>query len=151
MRFLLALTIFLQAAAPQPTPAFSLKDTKGRAIRLSDYKGKVVLVNFWATWCAPCLAEMPELEKLQREYGKRGLQIVGVSHPTNKASEVIKAIKRLRVSYPILLGDEETLSRFKVSDVLPVTVIVDRDGKVRGRILGILEPDEFEAQVKPLL
>ena len=151
MRFLLALTIFLQAVAPQSAPALSLKDIKGRTIRLSDYKGKVVLVNFWATWCAPCLAEMPELEKLQREYKKRGLQIVGVSHPTDKALDVIKTIKRLRVSYPILLGDEKALSLFKVSDILPVTVIIDRAGKVRGRILGILEPDEFEAQVKPLL
>ncbi len=151
MRFLLALTIFLQASAPQPAPALSLKDTKGRTIRLSDYKGKVVLVNFWATWCAPCLAEMPDLEKLQQEYGKRELQIVGVSHPTDKASEVVKAIKRLRVTYPILFGDEKTLSLFKVSDVLPVTVIIDREGKVRGRILGILEPDEFEEQVEPLL
>ncbi len=150
MRFLLAIVIFFQAATPQ-APVISLKDTKGRTIRLSDYKGKVVLVNFWATWCAPCLAEMPELEKLQREYKKRGLQIVGVSHPTDKAPDVIKAIKRLRVSYPILLGDKETLSVFKVSDILPVTVIIDRDGKVRGRILGILEPDEFEEQVKPLL
>src|SRR5262249_8363363 len=85
MRFLLALTIFLQAAAPQPAPALSLKDTKGRTILLSNYKGKVVLVNFGATWCAPCLAEMPELQRLQQEYQKRGLQIVGISHPIDNA------------------------------------------------------------------
>jgi thiol-disulfide isomerase/thioredoxin len=150
MRFLLAIVIFFQAAAPQ-APVLSLKDTKGRPIRLNDYKGKVVLVNFWATWCAPCLAEMPDLEKLQREYQKKGLQIVGVSYPTEKAPEVTKAIKRLRISYPILLGDEKALSLFKVSDILPVTVIIDRAGKVRGRILGILGPDEFEELVKPLL
>ena len=94
---------------------------------------------------------MPDLEKLQREYRKSGLQIVGVSHPTDKASEVIKAIKRLRITYPILLGDEKRLSRFQVSDVLPMTIIIDRDGKVRGQILGILTPDEVEEQVKPLL
>ncbi len=151
MRFLLALTIFLQAAASQPAPTLALKDTKGRTIRLRDLKGKVALLNFWATWCAPCLAEMPELQRLQREYQRRGLQIIGVSHPTDKAPEVIKAVKRLRVSYPILLGDEEALSLFKVSDVLPQTIIIDREGKIRGRILGILEPDEFEKQVKPLL
>lgn len=150
MRFLLAIVIFFQAATPQ-APALSLKDTKGRTVRLSDYKGKVLLVNFWATWCAPCLAEMPALEKLQREYKKKGLQIVGVSHPTDKAPDVIKVIKRLRVSYPIFFGDEKTLSLFKVSEILPVTIIIDREGKVRGQILGILEPDEFEEQIKPLL
>jgi thiol-disulfide isomerase/thioredoxin len=151
MRFLLALTIFLQTATPQPAPALSLKDARGRAVRLSDYRGKVALVNFWATWCAPCLAEMPELEKLQQEYKESGLQIVGVSYPGDKAHDVIKAQQRLGVSYPILLGDEETLARFQISDVLPVTVIVDRNGNITDRILGILEPDEFAARVRPLL
>lgn len=76
---------------------------------------------------------------------------VGVAHPTDQAAEVIKTKKRLRVSYPILLGDEAALSLFEVAAVLPQTIIIDRAGKVRGRILGILEPDEFEEQIKPLL
>src|SRR5437016_12117033 len=142
MRLFLALIIFFQTATPPPPAAFSLKDTRGRTVRLSDYRGKVVLINFWATWCAPCLAEMPELEKLQKEYQKRGLQIIGVSHPTDAAPAVIRTKRRLKVSYPLLLGDEKTLSQFEVSDVLPQTVIIDREGKVRGRILGVLEPDE---------
>jgi thiol-disulfide isomerase/thioredoxin len=128
-----------------------LKNTRGRAVRLSDYRGKVVLVNFWATWCAPCLAEMPELVKLQKEYRAQGLQIIGIAHPTDEALEVKKAIKRLRVSYPVLFGDGKTLASFEVADVLPVTAVVDCEGKTRSRITGILTPEEFDEQIKPLL
>ncbi len=120
-------------------------------MRLSDYKGKVVLLNFWATWCAPCLAEMPELVKLQREHRERGLRIIGVSHPTDTPAGIARTKKRLKISYQLLLGDEKTLSLFEFSDVLPQTIVIDREGKVRDRILGILELDEFKQKVKPLL
>ena len=78
-----ALAAFGQHAASQqgPAPAFELKDIKGRIVRLSDFKGKVVLLNFWATWCAPCRAEMPDLVRLQNEYQSKGLQVVGMTYP----------------------------------------------------------------------
>ncbi len=152
MRLLIAFILAFQSGGDlQAPPAFSLKDTAGKTVKLSDYRGKVVLVNFWATWCAPCLAEMPELVRLRKGHRARGLQIIGVAHPTDKAIQVRKAIRRLKVSYPILFGDEKTLALFEVADVLPVTVIVDREGKVRGRIVGILTPEEFDEQIKPLL
>jgi peroxiredoxin len=152
MRLLIAFILaFHSGGDHQAPPAFSLKNTAGKTVRLSNYRGKVVLVNFWATWCAPCLAEMPELVKLQREHRARGLQIIGVAHPTDKAVQVMKTIRRLKVSYPVLFGDEKTLALFEVADVLPVTVIIDRSGKVRGRIIGILTPEEFDEQIKPLL
>lgn len=134
-----------------PAPNFELRDTKGQTVRLGDYKGKVVLLNFWATWCAPCRAEMPGLVKLQKEYQSKGLHVVGVTYPDYTHAAVRRAIGRLKLNYPILYGTRDVAAKYDVGEVLPVTIVIDRDGKIRARILGILEADEFEQQVKPLL
>jgi peroxiredoxin len=149
----LLITLYPQAITAQalPAPAFTLKDLKGRSVRLSDYKGKVVLLNFWATWCAPCLAEMPGLARLQREYRRRGLQIIGVAYPDDDPRQIARVARQLRVPYPLLFGSRQTITSYQVSDVLPVTVIIDRNGNITDRILGTLEPDEFAGKVKPLL
>jgi thiol-disulfide isomerase/thioredoxin len=128
-----------------------LKDLRGRTIRLSDYKGKVVLLNFWATWCPPCRAEMPDLIKMQREYRSRGLQVIGVTYPPQEVSEVRQFIRKLGVNYPIALGTKETKILFDKTGTLPLTVVIDRQGNVRERIEGILLPQEFEQKIKPLL
>jgi thiol-disulfide isomerase/thioredoxin len=132
-------------------PDFALKDLSGRTVRLSDYRGKVVLINFWATWCAPCRAEMPDLVKLQKEYQERGLRIVGVTYPDYTRRAVQKMASQLRVNYPIVLGSRELAASYNVGEVLPTTIVIDPEGKIRGRILGILEPEEFEETIKPLL
>ena len=138
-------------AKPLPASAFALKNTKGRTTRLSDYKGKVLLINFWATWCAPCQAEMPELKKLQTEYRSRGLQIIGVACPPERRSSVLRTTRKFRLNYPVLFGTREMTDEYEIGGVLPVTIVVDRDGKIRARILGILEPEEFKEKVAPLL
>ena len=138
-------------AVPQETPQFELKDINGRTVRLSDYQGKVVLINFWATWCPPCRAEMPELVKLQREHGKEGLQIIGITYPPEKKSRVLRFAKSLKVNYPIALGTTELKSRYSSEDTLPLTVVIDRNGKVKDIISGILLREEFDEKIKPLL
>lgn len=140
----------LAAAQAEVAPAFQLKDLRGRTIRLSDYKGKVVLINFWATWCAPCQAEMPELVKLQREYASRGLQVIGITCPPERRGNVRRVAQKFRLNYPVLFGTREITRIYEAEDVLPVTIIVDRDGNVRGRIPGILEPEEFKEKVATL-
>jgi peroxiredoxin len=132
-------------------PDFELKDLNGRIVRLSDYKGKVVLINFWATWCPPCRAEMPELVRLQKGYQSRGLQILGATYPTYSRAAVRRLARELKLNYPILFGSRELAAKYEVGEVLPATVVIDREGKIRGRILGILEPEEFDQIVKPLL
>lgn len=132
-------------------PAFSLKNITGRTARLSDYKGKVVLINLWATWCAPCLVEIPELVKLQKEHKARGLQIIGVTYPDDRRTSVRRMAQKFKLNYPVLFGTPELLEAYQIGEVLPVTVVVDRDGKIRDRILGILEPEDFRERVAPLL
>ena len=149
----IALSTFGQQATIQqaPAPAFELKDLNGRTVRLSDFKGNIVLLNFWATWCAPCRVEMPDLVKLQNEYQSKGLQIVGVTYPDYTRAGVRHLARRLKLNYPILLGTGELAVQYGVSEALPTTIVIDREGQIRARILGILEPDEFEQIVKPLL
>jgi thiol-disulfide isomerase/thioredoxin len=132
-------------------PALTLKDVRGRTIRLSDYKGKVVLLNFWATWCPPCRSEMPEFIKMQREYQSKGLQVIGVTYPPEQIGEVRQFIRKLGVNYPIALGKKETKTLFDQTDTLPLTVVIDRQGDVHELIEGILLPEEFEQKIKPLL
>jgi thiol-disulfide isomerase/thioredoxin len=128
-----------------------LKDINGRALRLADYKGKVVLINFWATWCVPCRSEIPELIKLQSKYKDQGLRIVGITYPPEDLSEVRRYVKNAKVNYPIAIGTKATKALFTESETLPITVVIDRDGNVREIIEGILYSDEFDEKVTPLL
>jgi thiol-disulfide isomerase/thioredoxin len=137
--------------ATTKAPSLILKDMRGRTLRLNDYRGHVVLLNFWATWCAPCRAEMPDLVKWQRKYRGSGLQVIGVTYPPTEPAKVRRFIRRIRVNYPIVIGAKETKSLFDAGETLPFTVIIDRDGNVRGRVEGIMLEDEFKQMVKPLL
>ena len=134
----------------QPTQ-FTVKDIQGRYIRLSDYRGKVVLVNFWATWCPPCRTEIPDLIKLQRDYRSNNLQVIGVTYPPQKLAEVRRFVRRAKVNYPVGLGTKETKLVFSQSETLPMTIVIGTDGRISEIIEGILLPEEFEQKIKPLL
>jgi hypothetical protein len=94
---------------------------------------------------------MPLLIKLQREYGKDGLQIIGITYPPERLTHVRKLTRRLKVNYPIVLGTHATKAALSPDETLPLTVIIDREGTIRGSIAGILLPEEFDVQIKPLL
>jgi len=148
----LCLLVPVIARGQDSQPAqFTLKDIQGRYIRLSDYRGKVVLVNFWATWCPPCRKEIPDLVKLQRDYGSRGLQVIGVTYPPQTLAEVRRFVSRAKMNYPVALGTKETKSLFTESETLPITIVIGTDGRIRDIIEGILLPEEFEQKIKPLL
>ena len=148
---LMAVSPIIAVGQTSHAPVLVLKDLSGRALRLSDYKGKVVVLNFWATWCPPCRAEMPDLIRMQREYRSQGLQVVGITYPPEEIAEVRQFVRKLGVNYPIALGTIETKSLFDETETLPLTIVIDREGKVRERIEGILLPQEFEQKIRPLL
>ena len=129
----------------------TVKDIHGRYIRLSDYRGKVVLVNFWATWCPPCRTEIPDLIKLQRDYRSRGLQVIGVTYPPQKLADVRRFVRSAKVNYPVGLGTREMKLHFTPSETLPMTIVIGTDGRIQDIIEGILLPEEFEQKIKPLL
>ena len=132
-------------------PQFELKDINGRIVRLSNYRGKVVLINFWATWCPPCRVEMPDLIRLQREHGKEGLQIIGITYPPERKARVQRFARSLKVNYPIILGTHQLKASFSSEETLPLTIVIDRDGRVSDIISGILLREEFDEKIKPLL
>ena len=140
-----------QKSPEKPTPELKVRDIRGRTIRLSDYRGRVVLINFWATWCPPCRAEIPDLVQLQRDYRHQGLRVIGVTYPPQRLSQVRAFIRRLGVNYPVALGTKEIKAMFTSSESLPMTIVIGRDGRVRDIIEGILLPQEFEQLIKPLL
>lgn len=135
----------------EKAPKLSLKDIRGRRIHLTDYKGKVVLLNFWATWCPPCRKEIPDLVKMQREYRAQGLRIIGITYPPEKSSEVRRLVRKLKINYRVALGTKASKALFTLSETLPITVVIDREGAVREVIEGIMYSDEFDRKIKPLL
>ena len=146
---LLPMSVWAQSSLQAPT--LVLKDIRGREFRLSDYKGKVVLLNFWATWCPPCRTEIPELVKMQSQYHAQGLRIIGITYPPEKISEVRRVVQKLKMNYRVALGTKATMEFFTTSETLPLTVIIDQDGMVRDMVEGIMYSDEFDQKVKPLL
>jgi thiol-disulfide isomerase/thioredoxin len=130
-----------------------LKDLSGSERSLSEYRGQVVVLNFWATWCIPCRAEMPILVLLQERYSGRGVQFIGASADEgNSREKVIEFVRRLKINFPILLGATSAdMQRFNLGDALPATAIIDRDGRVVSRIIGPAEHSELEARIEWLL
>src|SRR5918911_3779948 len=140
--FILLLAVLPAVASGQSgkAPAIALKDLQGHTVRLSRYRGKVVLLNFGARWCPPCHAEMPDLVKWQREFQSTGLQVIGITFPPTELREVRRFVRSIHVNYPVLLGSKETKALFNSTETLPVTIIIDREGRVRDNIEGILLP-----------
>jgi cytochrome c-type biogenesis protein len=136
--------------APAPDVEFEALD--GKPIRLSSLRGRVVLLNFWATWCLPCRAEIPEFNALQRDLEPKGLSVVGVSVSPVDTSDSIRSFQKdIKQDYTILRGAEEIGSRFGNGPGLPVTYIIDRAGRIRQKFIGPQTRENFEAAIKPVL
>lgn len=114
----------------QPAPDFALKSSTGDNLRLSEHRGDVVMINFWATWCGPCRQEMPLLDELYQRYERVGFSLLGVNIDDD-SRKAMNMISELGVNFPVLFDSRKEVSKLYQVDAMPVTVIVDRDGKVR--------------------
>ncbi len=128
-----------------PAPAFNLSTLEGDKKQLSDYRGKVVLLNFWATWCLPCRDEMPGMQTLYKKYKDRGLMIAAVSADQNNFDNVKSFVNQLSLDFPVLMDPKgDVRNRYEVIG-LPMSYLIGRDGKISGRVLGEKEWDSAEA------
>lgn len=134
----------------KPAPIFARKGLGGAPVDLAALRGKVVLLDFWATWCAPCQTEMPRFAKWQRQYGAQGLQVVGISMDDD-AEAARRLVRKLGLNYPVAMGDEELGELYGGVLGLPLTYLIDRDGVVRARFQGKSDLKAVEAQVRALV
>jgi peroxiredoxin len=134
-----------------PAPDFSLESLDGKTTRLSDFRGKAVLLNFWATWCGPCKIEMPWFVDLQNQYRSQGLQIVGVAMDDASKEDIAKFAKDMGVNYPILIGKESVGDQYGGVPALPESFLIARDGKIVGKIIGLEGKAEIEDAIKKAL
>jgi thiol-disulfide isomerase/thioredoxin len=140
----------LDSPLPKPIPAsddatLALKDLTGAQQSLAGYKGRVVVLNFWATWCEPCKKEMPDLSAIQKDYAAYGVEVIGAAGDgAADSAKVTKFIREFKVNFPVWVGaTTDDMQRFGVGTVLPATVIIDRRGKIVRREIGMIKPAEL--------
>ncbi|HEX4807539.1 MAG TPA: TlpA disulfide reductase family protein [Bryobacteraceae bacterium] len=138
-------------AARKPAPNFTLKDASGTRVELSSYHGKVVLLNFWATWCGPCEMEIPWFVEFEQQFKSKGFEVVGVSMDDDGWPAVKPFIAAKKINYRILLGDDSVTQLYGGVDALPTTFMIDRDGRIAAVHVGLAGKDEYSNEIQNLL
>lgn len=132
-------------------PDFALQSLDGKTVHLSDFRGKAILLNFWATWCEPCKVEMPWIVDLQKKYAPEGLQVLGVAMDDAGPQEIAKFTQQMGVNYPVVIGKDEVADSYGGLPFLPTTFYIGRDGKIVDKVLGIKGRGEIEDDIKKAL
>jgi peroxiredoxin len=139
------------AKARRKTPAFVLSDANGSPVRLSNYKGKVVVIDFWATWCTGCKVEIPWFMEFQEKYKSRGLSTIGVAMDEEGWEKVRPYIKEHPFNYPVVAGDAAALAKTFNITGLPLTILIDRNGRIVDAHAGVVDKDAWEQEVRAVL
>jgi len=139
------------ASARKAAPAFTLKDAEGKTVSLEDYKGKVVLLNFWATWCGPCKIEIPWFVAFEQKYKDKGFSVVGVSMDEEGWNIVKPFLAEEKINYRILLGNDSVGTLYGGVDSLPTTFVIDREGNIAATHIGLVSKSDYEDEIVQLL
>ena len=134
----------------KPAPDFALADVNGKTIHLSDFKGKVVVLNFFATWCPPCRKELPDFLELQEQYGPKGLQFIGIALDEEGIAKAKPFAEAMKITYPTLLPNKSIIP-YGEMNVIPVTFLIDKKGIVRTHYVGMKQKGVVEQMIQPLL
>jgi thiol-disulfide isomerase/thioredoxin len=137
------------AADASRAPVWELKDPDGKPVKSSDFDGKVVILDFWATWCPPCKAEIPGFIELQEKYGEKGLVVVGVSLDEHGSSKVKQFMEEFGMNYPVVMGNIKMMEDFG-GEGIPTTFVIDRGGKIVAKHVGFAPKEAFEKEITPL-
>lgn len=146
---LISINNAINASASDAAPDFSLTDLKGTSISLADYKGKVVFLNFWATWCPPCRNEIPGFVEVYDKYKDEGLEILGVA-VSDRENKVKDFVQKNEVNYPCAMGTEQILRDYEPGQYIPTTIVIDRNGQIHKRHVGYMDKSEVEQIFKDL-
>ncbi len=144
-------TAVVKKTAFKQAPEFSLKDEKGVERKLSDFKGSVVIIDFWATWCPPCREEIPHFVELYDQYKEQGLEIIGVSMDQSPGRVLPGFIKKYDINYTILFGEDKVYDLYGGISAIPTTFIVDKEGNIVRKYIGYKEKWVFEQDIEELL
>lgn len=145
----MAFSLSLPSNVGDKAPEFKLKDLNGKEVKLSDYKGKIVLIDFWATWCGPCRKGIPDLIQLQNEY-KSEIVVLGITldNKTNTANDVDPFVKNMKINYPVLWTDDETIKNYGNINSIPTSFVVDKKGVIVSKHVGLVAKSEYVKDIK---
>ena len=141
----------MEEAGRKPAPNFTLKDENGQNVSLADYKGKVVLLNFWATWCGPCGVEIPWFEQFEQQLKSQGFAVLGVSMDEDGWSAIKPFIAARKINYRVVLGNDSVGQLYGGVDSLPTTFIIDREGRLAYTHVGLAGKNEYLSEIQRLL
>lgn len=133
-----------------PAPDFSLKDLRGNSISLAGYKGKVLVLNFWATWCPPCRAEIPDLIEVYGDMKGKGVEILGLSVDPVAPDKLLDWVEKAGINYPVAMATQEIVQDYKPGNYIPSTIIIDKAGRIRYRNTGTIDRETLVRLVKKL-
>jgi thiol-disulfide isomerase/thioredoxin len=138
------------SAAPVQVPDLTLKTVAGHEVRLSDFRGKILLVDFWATWCGPCKETIPDLVKLQTRHKGHGVEVIGISLDVQGPQAVSAFMKQYKMNYTVLLGNDGVAKAFGGIVGIPTSFVVDRQGRIVKRFIGVVDAAAYEDVIRSL-